>query len=184
MFTKFTELRDLFDQKGVILYYQGAISHDLVVEIAGIVRRKMELDDVESSVLLRVFSAMVEQLQNILYYSAEIVTPADSELGAQEMRGGVVLVGREEGSYFVISGNLIDNVKIAPLRERLLALQGMSRDELKRHNLEQRRRDPDQGSRGAGLGIIEIARKASLPIVFDFAPAVGDTSYFFLKTTI
>lgn len=184
MLEKFSQLKELFGREGVILYYHGVISHDLVVEIADIVKRKMEIDDVESSTMLRVFSAVVEQLQNILFYSDEVISPAVGAGGAKEMRRGVVMVGQEGEHYFVIGGNLVDNAKVAPLRARLQELQGMSKEELKRHGKEQRRKEPDKESRGAGLGIIEIAKKASSPIVFDFAPADQGTSYFFLKTII
>lgn len=184
MIEKFIALKTAFAQEGVILYYHGAISHDLVVEIAAIVKHRMEIDDVEASTMLRVFSAVVEQLQNILFYSDEIISPGEPQTEDREMRRGVVLVGQEGEHYYVIGGNLIHNAKIARLRGKLQSVQHMDKDALKQYCKEQRRQDPEQTSRGAGLGIIELARKASEPIAYEFAPADGDFSYFFLKTII
>ncbi len=45
----------------------------------------------------------------------------------------------------------------------------MSKDELKALYKEQLRAEPEEGSKGAGLGFMEIARRASKPIEFDFA---------------
>lgn len=184
MLEKFIELKNVFAREGVILYYDGAISHDLVVDIADIVKHKMQLDDCESSTMRKVFATVVEQLQNIFFYSDEIICLGGGEGGGKEMRRGVVIVGQEQPHYFVIGGNLINNAKVAPLRERLLVLQCMNREELKRFGLEQRRKEPANDSRGAGLGIIEIAKKASAPLIFDFVPATAEASYFFLKTII
>lgn len=184
MLEKFIELKNVFAREGVILYYDGAISHDLVVDIADIVKRKMQLDDVESSTMRKVFATVVEQLQNIFFYSDEIISLGGQDGGGKEMRRGVVIVGQEPPHFFVIGGNLISNAKISPLRERLQALQQMNHEELKRYGQEQRRKEPASESRGAGLGIIEIAKKASAPISFDFVPATSDASYFFLKTII
>ncbi|MCF6290575.1 MAG: SiaB family protein kinase [Desulfobacterales bacterium] len=177
-------LKSAFDREGIILYYNGLISHDLVVEIADIVRHKMQIDEVESSTRLKVFAAVVEQLQNILYYSFEVVVGTGSGNDDKEMRRGVVIVGHEEGHYYVVGGNLIDNSKIDRLRDKLSMLQKMNKHELKKYVKEQRRRTPDRDSRGAGLGIIELARRASTPILFDFTPVRESASFFSLKTVI
>jgi len=184
MLTKYIEIKNVFAREGVILYYDGAISHDLVVEIADIVKRKMKVDAVKSSTTLKVFSAVIEQLQNIFFYSDDIICPANTADGEKEMRRGMLIVGQEGNQYFVIGGNLIANDKVPVLRDKLLALQQMSKEELKRFSLEQRRQGPDRESRGAGLGFIELARQASSSISFEFTPASQGVSYFFVKTLI
>jgi hypothetical protein len=44
--------------------------------------------------------------------------------------------------------------------------------------------EPEEGSRGAGVGIIEIARRASKPIEFDFADFDDRFSFFALEAAI
>ncbi|HHC24848.1 MAG TPA: hypothetical protein ENK58_05450 [Desulfobacterales bacterium] len=60
----------------------------------------------------------------------------------------------------------------------------MSQDELRKYYKEQRRKKPDARSKGAGLGFIEVARKAGRPIAFDFRKADGDFYFFSIKTVI
>ena len=60
----------------------------------------------------------------------------------------------------------------------------MSRDELKSLYKEKLRAEPEQGSKGAGLGFIEVARRATKPIEFDFSDVDGDYAFFAIKATI
>jgi len=184
MFNNMDVVKSVCDREGIILYYSGLISYDLVIQVADVVRHKMRVDEVASSTRLKVFSAVIEQLQNILRYSFDVVSRGTSGGKDKEMRRGMIVVGYEDDLYYVSGGNLIDNSKIPALRDRLSMLQGMSRSELKQHFKAQRRGGPGEDSRGAGLGIIELARKASAPIQFDFTPAGEHTSFFALKTII
>jgi hypothetical protein len=60
----------------------------------------------------------------------------------------------------------------------------MSKDELKALYKEQLRAEPEEGSKGAGLGFMEIARRASKPIEFDFADIDSTYAFFALKASI
>ena len=44
--------------------------------------------------------------------------------------------------------------------------------------------EPEEGSKGAGVGFIEIARRASKPIEFDFADVDDRFSFFALEAEI
>ena len=49
---------------------------------------------------------------------------------------------------------------------------------------EQLRGDPEEGSKGAGLGFMEIARRASKPIEFDFTDVDDKHAFFTLKASV
>lgn len=55
---------------------------------------------------------------------------------------------------------------------------------MKRHYKEQRRLPAGSDSMGAGLGLIDMARKASRALEFDFRKLDDENSFFTLKTTI
>ena len=59
----------------------------------------------------------------------------------------------------------------------------MNKEELRALHKEQLRAEPEEGSKGAGLGFMEIARRASKPIEFDFADVDGDYAFFTLKAS-
>jgi hypothetical protein len=102
-----------------------------------------------------------------------------------EMVGvGTITVGMEEDNhYYVICGNMLPTDKVEKLNHRLTMIQNMNQDELKQYYKEQRRMTPDVESKGAGLGFIEMARKSSSAIEFDFHRLDEINSYFTIKAT-
>lgn len=169
------------EQRGIIFSYSGFFSEDLLEALGHTITRKMQIDDTSVTTANRVFGVFVEQVQNIIRYSAE--REVDPREGA-ELSSGVITIGREDGKFFVVCGNLVLSKDQDDLRSRLERLQGMDKNELKLFYKEKLRQDPDAGSKGASVGLIDIARKASEPLVFDFLPVDADRSFFYLKVFV
>jgi hypothetical protein len=98
--------------------------------------------------------------------------------------GGILVIGKQEGHYYVSCGNAIQNNKIPDLSEQLTKLQKMSKEELKQYYKEQRRKETPQDSKGAGLGFIELARKSEKPFEFSFDSINEQFSFFSIKTLL
>lgn len=165
---------------GIFLTFSGVLTHDFMVKLGEMLKSKMASHNVDKNVVLKIFALVVEQSQNIIFYSADKL-PIPS-MGNEEMGAGTITVGLENGRFFVVCGNRIDNEHVEKLRGKLLTVQKMNKDELKQYYKEQRRADPDSDSKGAGLGFIEMARKASEPIEFAFRQLDDKYSFFTLKT--
>jgi hypothetical protein len=170
------------NKQGIFFCFSGPISQELLVEIGDTLKNKMKLEDTNSSTILKVFSMFVEQSQNIIHYSTEKISNKPKE--TTELSTGIIVVGHDSGHYFVLCGNMVNNDSVKTLREQLTKLQTMNKDELKRYYKEQRRKETPEHSKGAGLGFIELARKAVQPIQFDFQPVDEKSSFFSLKTEI
>ncbi|HEX2447368.1 MAG TPA: SiaB family protein kinase [Methyloceanibacter sp.] len=127
-------------------------------------------------------------MQNIIRYSAEkaqaTLPPAADAKALMEIRYGILTIGREGSDYVVCAGNLIERADIDRLNAKLSRIRDMSKDELKVLYKEQLRAEPEMGSKGAGLGFMEIARRASKPLEFDFTQVDANHSFFALKATI
>ena len=158
----------------------GPLSQRLMEEFVCNLREQMAHEDVEFSTIMKVFAVAVEQVQNILRFSAE-TAPAEGE--RIQFHIGSVHIGYEDGRYFVASGNQIASDKVEFLREHLTQLSRMSRDELKILHKKIRRIPLDEEN-STGLGLIEISRKASRPLEFDFRTIDETRAYFSLKTVI
>lgn len=175
MYQYYEQLRE----KGVILYFNGPVSQGVVEGVADLMREKMRNEDAGMKVTQRIFSILVEQMQNIVRYSAE---RDDFKSGVSAMGNGQIIVGREDdGLFYVACGNRIRSEDGPRLRDRIQQLQTMAPEELKAFYKEQRRNGSDPSSRGAGLGFIEMARKASRPFDFDIVPVNDGTSFFSMK---
>lgn len=169
--------------KNILLTYCGAIAQESIEGIGDTVRKSLVAEEAEMSTSLTVFSIFIEQVQNILNYSAEkLIVNQEHE---NELRFGIVIVGREEsGKFFVCCGNKVYHDDVAVLTQRLEELKRLNKDELKALYKQQRRNSMAQEGKSAGLGLIEMARRASEPIEYSFEPAEDDWYFFSIKVIV
>ncbi|WP_247895442.1 SiaB family protein kinase [Azospirillum brasilense] len=173
--------RDL-DEKGIIFSFSGYLSEGILYSLGEALREKMTLEETDGPTVRRVFAVFVEQMQNIIRYSAEKVTGAREK--PVELSAGMVTIGMEGGKVFIVCGNTVYNADVPRLRERLEYLKGLDKDAIKTYYREQLREAPEEGARGANIGLIEIARRASEPIEYDFLELDEGKSFFCLKARI
>jgi len=170
------------DSKGIIFSFSGYLSEGILYSLGEALREKMALEDADGPTVRRVFSVFVEQMQNIIRYSAEKIVGNDGK--NIELSAGMVTIGMEDKMFFIVCGNTVRNQDVPRLRERLHFLQRLDKDAIKTYYREQLREAPDEGSRGATIGLIEIARRASAPIEFDFHAMDDEKTFFCLKVRI
>jgi hypothetical protein len=175
-------LKKNLTENGIFLCFNGPFSQGLMVEIGDILKQRLKAAHVDDPTILKVFSAMVEQSQNILHHSAEKLIETNTV--DHEIMLGIIAVGSRDSQYFILGGNKIRNSEVEPLKEKLSQLSVMNKDELKSLYKEQRKTDPADPAKGAGLGLIDLARKSSQPIEFSFDKLDQDFSYFSIKTVI
>jgi len=144
----------------------------------------------DSKVSRGLFSAFVEQVQNVIRYSREEErTPGDDggELDPEgsTMKVGILTIGvKPDGRRYVACGNLIDNTDVTRIRETLEAIRGMKRKELSGLLREMLKKPPPEGSKGAGVGFISIAREADGNWDYDMVPtADGQHTFFCLEAS-
>ncbi|MBS4018884.1 SiaB family protein kinase [Azonexus hydrophilus] len=175
---------ELACQQRVIFYYVGYFSQNVVAAMADAVRLQLEMSGVNSSTRRKLFSSFVEMAQNIIHYSADSLTPSDQD--NHEMRHGSVCICEKEGQYLLQCANPIDAAAAEGLRERLQSLRSMTLEEIKQACRASLRAETPEGSKGAGLGFLTVARDSSEPLEFDFQPleAHPGTVMFNLKATV
>lgn len=179
---EYRSFKSLLDDRGIIFSFSGYMSEGILFSLGEALRQKMTLEDTDVTTVKKVFSVFVEQSQNIIRYSADKVA-GSGEVG-HELSSGMVTIGRDKGQFFIVCANSIEAAQVEKLKGRLEVLQNMDRDELKAYYREQLREAPEDSSRGATIGLIEIARRASAPIEFDFVPEEDGTTFFCLRVSI
>lgn len=172
--------RALLRKNGIMFAYSGYVSEAVLSGVGEALKQKLSTEDADTKTIRSVFAIFVEQMQNIIRYSAE----GDEKAADFELRYGVLTVGTLDGQYEVQAGNLI----LARDRERLLTrlsdISAMDKDQLKTAYKERLRAGPDDTSKGAGVGFIEIARRASAPLSYDFLDIDAEHAFFALKASI
>ena len=181
------ELRESLRARGIVFAYSGYVTEDILSGVGDALKRKLAIEDADTQTIRSVFAVFVEQMQNIIRYSVEKLPPPsahgeNSENG--ELRYGILTIGQEGADYVVHAGNLVIASDVPRMQAQLAAIQGMSRDELKAAYKAQLRAGPNENSKGAGIGFIEIARRASKPIEFDLMVIDDEYAFFALKATV
>ncbi|MCG5536332.1 SiaB family protein kinase [Ectothiorhodospira mobilis] len=167
----------------LIFYYVGYFSQNIIHAIGDAVRARLENGETPGAVRRRMFSIFVEMAQNIVHYSSEQL-PGGHDPGA-EIRAGSVCICREDAHYHIICRNPVTSEWAERLRHVLEDLRQMSRDEIRQaYRRQMREGEPEENSKGAGLGLLTIARDSEGPIDFRLEPGSAGDLIFTLKATL
>ena len=104
-------------------------------------------------------------MQNIIRYGDD--GPQQPEKDGWKPSYGMLTVSRSGENIVVISGNYISQDQAQKISERMLDLQGRSQEELRQLYKEKLRQPAEETSKGASLGLIEIARRSKTPPEFE-----------------
>ncbi len=135
---------------------------------------------------MAIFSIFIEQIQNVMNYSAERHTEVDKTTDApRSFPSGVFVIGRAENAYYTECGNHVRNSEIERISANIDYINSLNKDELKAYYRERRKAENDNPeSRGAGLGLIEIARRSTAPLEYEFTRLDDEKSFFSLFATV
>ncbi len=179
----FMNFFDVSRRRGVILSFGGDISENVLFSLGEVLKLRMSQGETDASVAKRVFAIFVEQAQNVIRYSADKVPRSTAKPGGL-ISAGVIVVGSQAERFFVVCGNELPSAEVPTLRARLDHLAGLTSEELKAFYREKLRQPPDEGSLGGSIGLIEIARRSSAPVEYDFQDLGQERSFFCLKAYI
>jgi hypothetical protein len=168
--------------------YSGYVNERVLGGVGEALKQKMVIEEADTKTLRSVFAVFVEQMQNIIRYSAEkepeFAAADQGEAPLLEIRYGVIAIGQSDEGFCVEAGNLIMKEDVARLRARLEEIRTADRAGLKALYKEKLKEPRDEASKGAGVGFIEIARRASKPIEFDFMDVDEAYAFFMLRALI
>jgi hypothetical protein len=170
------ELQKLLQNHGVLISFSGRFTQEIIEELGDAVKKYMETEAISRNDIYNVFSVFIEQTQNIKNYSAAQIGSAD---GDKIANSGIIAIGKSEAGYFVSSGNMVTNQDIATLSARLDEIVALDKDALKKLYKEQLRKEMPPGA-GAGLGLIDMARRASRTLSYSIVKLDGHMSFFTL----
>lgn len=157
---------------GITLVYLGEFSHEITKMFTSMAEDDMESSGEDKTTVRRVYHVMVETLQNMNKHSDEF-----SDIG--NIGKGMFLIGRKEDCYYVITSNKVSKEKKENLEKTLQLINSSTKDELREMFKKQIKEGSLSDKGGAGLGLIDMARKTTGKLHHHFLP-IDDQSYFFL----
>jgi hypothetical protein len=170
-----------FEDANIQICFNGPLSHRIIEELGLAVRRYLENETPGSEKMMDVFSVYIEQTQNVRNYARGQQT----EMQNDKIYNAITLmIGREENSYVVMSGNVVNKNDLEKLTNKIDLLRSLDMAGLKALYKEQRRKPVTDNAPGAGLGLIDMARKSSQPLAYEVQEIDNKTAFFTLKAVV
>lgn len=173
---KVYDLFHLLRADSLSLFYQGVTHDDITDKLISLsdenIRSQSELGRIRS----RVSFAISECFQNIIRHQD---VPVERE--KQYSRPSMFMVRNIAHNYYIGSANLIKKKKALQLDKELRNLHKLSREELREMYLKMLPATEFSKKGGAGLGLIEMARKSKQNFEFDFLSLSNYMSLFFMQ---
>lgn len=155
--------------------YQGNFIDKITTLIIHLIEQSIESKSGFSKLRNKISYLMVESFQNIIRHgdNAPVVAASDSP--------GIFITRNLGQAYYIISANLIENENIPKLREKLDNVNTLNKNELKNLYFEVLTKQGLSDKGGAGLGLIQMARKSGQKLEFDFVKINDKLSYFYFQ---
>jgi len=150
------------------------MSQEIVIALLNLAENKLNQTTFDSTIKTRVFSVMVECLQNITQHSEK----------SEHAKSNMFMVGHSIHGYNVYSGNVIKRENVEVLKDKIQEINTMSEDDLKKFYKYLITNESSSGKSGFGLGLIHIARKTGNALDFDFEQLDNDHYFFSLSTLV
>lgn len=177
--TDLLTLREFCTERRIMLCFNGPMSRTLIEEIGNALRNYLAADQVHPSAALDVFAVYIEMTQNIRHYATRMGYDEDAA-------SATVVIARDGGGRHEVSaGNFIEAEDARGLVDRVAELATLDKPALKVRYKEQLRAPRMEGTAsGSGLGLIDIARKASAPLQASLSEPQGGRVFFSLTALI
>ncbi|TAF64461.1 MAG: hypothetical protein EAZ55_11540 [Cytophagales bacterium] len=162
---------------GISLVYLGEFNQEITRMFTSMAEEDMDKNNEQTKIKRKVYHVMVETLQNMSKHSDELAN-------LNEVGRGLFMIGRKEDSYYIITSNKIHIDKKESLNGALVKVNLATNEELKEMYKKQIKEGSLSDKGGAGLGLIDIARKTNERLDYHFIPYDDNYYFFILKVEI
>jgi hypothetical protein len=177
--TDFHNLFRLIEDDALSLFYRGDFADEITVRLIDLSELHFKEGKKQMSIKKKVSFLMAECFQNVIRYGEE-----SSSDDSTEDQSGFFMTRSFNNKYYIASGNLVEQSKIQLLKEKIEDINKLSRDELKQLYLKVLGTDDYTSKGGAGLGLIEMARKSGRKLSSEFEMIDDLMAYFYLQIII
>lgn len=162
---------------GINLVYLGEFNQDITKMFTSMAEDDMDKQNEERAIKNKVYHVMVETLQNLNKHSDEI---AKNKYTGR----GLFMIGKNPESYYIITSNKVTEEKKIQLDKALIRVNSATPEELKEMYKHQLKHGKLSEKSGAGLGLIDMAKKTGQALDYHFIPHDGTDFFFILKVEI
>lgn len=159
--------------KKFLISYKGVYSQNLLEDI--LAESEVKLSSMEEGIRLRrrVHSILVEILQNIHHHSKD-----------KNDKSIIFILSKEKDNYSIITGNYIAHDEVKKLQNHLDKINSLNKANLKKLYLDKLYNGTMSKKGGAGLGMLDIARRSGHKLTYEFHKSSSQSYFFCLRVKI
>ncbi len=175
----FQSIYSIIRNDQLCLLYRGDFADEVTV-------RLIDLSDIQFrgpvdrlNMRKKVAFLMAECFQNVIRHSE--ISPLEVGLPGYS---GFFMTRNIDGEFYIASGNLIENQHVANLKLKIENINKLSPEELKDLYMKVLGTDEINSKGGAGLGLIEMARKSGRKLESHFRKINEKLTFFYIQILI
>lgn len=170
--------KDLLED-GIVLSFSGQFSQGIIKELAKALKEAIQSEKLVETISYNIFSIFIEQTQNITNYFQfrKDETP-------EFYNSSMIIIGKDESNYYLFSTNMICKEDIPKLSEKLVFITNSDKQEIKKAYMKQLRAERPDNQNNAGLGLYDIAKRATGTVNYLFEEKDERYSFFTLQVNI
>jgi hypothetical protein len=167
-------IRDKMMKERLMFVYRGVVTNDNSVPLLMLLEKEMENSEFGFVGRKRLFMFVLESLQNVSRHSNQ----------SQHANMSMVVYSKTNSGYTVTTGNVLPTSGINDLKVKLDEVNKLETKEIRNVYRQMLSTAEFSSKGGAGLGLIEMAKKTGNKLDFDFVTIDDTYSYFILSKTV
>lgn len=161
-------------EKNILILHKGDFSEDSLIPMLKIFENNLSAENHKSKVLKRLYLVLVELLQNINLHAYSLT----------DSKPGIFSVSEFNNTYTISAGNFIESRNLDLIKEHLVFLNRINKDELHQEYLKRLQSENKNTIKVAGMGLIKLARMLDHKIEFDICEKTDVLSFFTISITL
>ncbi len=168
------DLHQQMDPNNIVLVYEGKFDQQITKSVLLMAERNIDSLQEDPTIKRKVFNVIVECLQNIAKHGGQ----------DHDEHPAIFMIGREEEEYIISSGNVVDDSYVKDLKSKIDRINSLDNEGLKDLYKQIMKDNSISEKGGAGLGLVDMARKSGGQLSYHFKDLDQDIQYFSFQVNI
>lgn len=175
--TPLVDLSDLTNKDDLEYIFRGDFSPEIVRSILDLAKTTLEKASDTLKIKSKIYYIMGESLQNIARHNSDSFNQSSDKYS-------LFAIHKKNLKYYITTGNLIEVNDIDKLKLKIEKINSLGKEDLRDYSRTTRTSGALSEKGGAGLGLIEMAKRSGNKLDYSFKDINDKFSYFYLNTEI